>query len=168
MDTTQIALSTVAALALAAMSPGASADGKTFGTSPAPASIEGTYRVTIQPYFCATGEPVPVPPFQSTLAFGRGGILHEAPSMARFAPGQRVPGLGYWERTGPSDYYAVFEAFITFDGGPYLRGVQRIEQGIVQDDADHWHSEAQVLFFDTNGAVVPPTGCMRATGERMQ
>jgi hypothetical protein len=168
MNTKKIALSAVAALALVATSHGALAGGKAFGTSPAPAKIEGTYRVEIQPYNCATGEPVPVPPFQSILAFGRDGILHEAPSMARFAPGQRVPGLGYWERTGPSDYYSVFEAFITFDSGPYVRGLQRIQQGIVQDDADHWHSEAQVLFFDTNGTVVPPTGCMRAKGERMK
>jgi hypothetical protein len=168
MDTKQIALSAVAALALVVMSQGTLADEKAFANSPAPATLEGTYRVTIQPYFCATGEPVPVPPFQSILAFGRGGILHEMPSMARFAPGQRVPGLGYWERTGPSDYHAVFEAFIVFDSVNYVRGLQRIEQGIVQDDADHWHSEASVTFFDMNGTVVPPTGCMRATGERMQ
>ena len=168
MYTKQIALSAVAALALMATSQGALADGNAFGTSPAPAPIEGTYRVTIQPYFCATGEPVPVPPFQSILAFGRGGILHEMPSNARFEPGQRVPGLGYWERTGPSDYHAVFEGFIVFDSANYVRGLQRIEQGIVQDDADHWHSDATVTFFDTNGTVVPPTGCMRATGERMQ
>jgi hypothetical protein len=168
MDTKQVVRATVAALALVATSQGALANGNAFGNSPAPAPIEGTYRVTIQPYFCATGQPVPVPPFRSILTFSRGGALHESPSMARFEPGQRVPGLGYWERTGPSDYHAVFEAFIVFDSANYVRGLQRIEQGIVQDDADHWHSEAQVTFFDVNGTVVPPTGCMRAKGERMQ
>ena len=168
MDTKQVVRSALAALALVATSQGALAKAPDSGGSPARASIEGTYRVSIQPYFCNTGEPVPVPPFQSILSFGRGGTLQEAPSMARFDPGQRVPGLGFWERTGPRDYRSVFEAFIVFDSANYRRGLQRIEQGIVQIDADHWHSEALVTFFDMNGTVVPPTGCMRATGERMK
>jgi len=168
MDTKHIVRSTLAALALVATSQGALAKGPDSGSSPARASIEGTYRVSIQPYFCNTGEPVPVDPFQSILSFGRGGTLQEAPSMARFAPGQRVPGLGYWERTGPTYYHSVFEAFITFDGGPYKKGLQRIEQGIMQIDDDHWRSEALVTFFDINGTEVPPSGCMRATGERMK
>lgn len=168
MDKKYIVRSAAGALALAVMSQGALANDAAAGGSPARAAIEGTYRVSIQPYFCNTGEPVPVPPFQSILSFGRGGTLQEAPSMARFEPGQRVPGLGYWERTGPTYYHSVFEAFITFDGGPYKKGVQRIEQGIMQIDNDHWQSDALVTFFDINGTVVPPTGCMRATGERMK
>ena len=164
METKHIIRSAVIALALAAASQGALAK----GSSPAVSSIEGTYRTSIQPYFCNTGEPVPVPPFKSTLSFGRGGILHEAPSNALFAPGQRVPGLGYWERTGPTDYRSVFEAFITFTAGNYVRGVQRIDQYIVQEDADHWQSDALVTFFDENGTIVGEPRCMRATGERLK
>jgi len=167
MNKKYIVRSAAAAVALVVMSQGALAKGPDSGSSPARASIEGTYRTTIQPYNCATGQPAPVAPFKSILSFGRGGTLQEAPSNARFAPGQRVPGLGYWERTGPSDYNSVFEAFIVFDSADYKRGLQRIEQFIVQVDADHWESEALVLFLDTNGTVLQ-TGCMRAKGERMK
>jgi len=53
-------------------------------------------------------------------------------------------------------------------GNPLAPSQPRFEPGIEKDDVDHWHSEAIVTIFDTAGAVVPPTGCMRAVGERMQ
>jgi hypothetical protein len=168
MSTARFVFTSLAALALAGSMQPAMANGTAFGNPLAPAPIEGTYRATIQPYVCTTGEPVPNVQFHSLLTFGRGGSLQEAPSQPRFEPGQRVPGLGYWERTGPSSYHAVIEAFILFDSPVYQRGTQRIEQGIEKDDVDHWHSERIVTFFDVAGTVVPPTGCMRAVGERMQ
>lgn len=171
MNTKCILPLTITALALAGVSTAVLANGAAAGGTPARASLEGTYRVTITPYVCTTGQPVPNVRFHSYLSFGRGGTLVETASNALFEPGQRSAGLGYWERTGANSYHAVIEAWILFDStlsSRYRRGVQRIEQGMEMLDANHWQSEATVTFFDEAGTVVPPTGCMRAVGERME
>ena len=50
----------------------------------------------------------------------------------------------------------------------YVRGVRRVDQTIEMVDDDHWASSAVVTFSDEDGSVVPPSGCMNATGERLQ
>ena len=71
-------------------------------------------------------------------------------------------------------YRAVFEAFVLFDSPTsapppqYKKGMQRFDQGIVFEDADHWTSDALVTFTDTDGKVVPPSNCATVTAERMQ
>jgi len=171
MNTMNILRSALAALLVAGTSSVALADATATGSAPARASLEGTYRVTITPYVCSTGQPVPNVRFHSFLSFSRGGTLLETTSNALFEPAQRSAGFAYWERTGSNSYHAVTGAWILFDStlsSRYRRGLQRIEQGIELRDANHWSSEATVTFFDEGGTIVPPTGCMRAVGERME
>jgi hypothetical protein len=151
-------------------------DGMAYGRSQAPAPLEGTWLVSIKPYSCATGIDVPnVPPVISYLTFGAGGTYLEATSNPAFDRGQRGPGHGFWERTGRSTYRAVHQAFILFDsasvnGQPprYVRGHQRIDQGIEMQDNDSWTSTASVQFFAVgSSSPIPPSGCARATATRM-
>ena len=167
MITRAIVCSAIAALALSTVSGPAAADDHGFGRSQAPALLEGTWQVRITPYVCATG--VPLPPaaeFDSLVSFASGGTMTETTSNPRFLPGQRSPGLGYWERSGRLSYEVAFQAFVQFTGGNYTQGVQRVEQQIELLDADHWNSTAVVEFSDVNGAPIL-AGCMRAVGVRM-
>jgi hypothetical protein len=165
--TRAIACSAITALAITTVCRPAAADDHGFGRSQAPALLEGTWQARITPYDCATG--VPLPPqfqFDSLNSFASGGTMNETTSNPRFQPGQRSPGLGYWERTGRQTYEAVIEAFVQFTAVNYTQGVQRIEQTIELVDDDHWNSTSVVEFSDVNGAPVS-AGCMRAVGVRM-
>ena len=161
------ACSAIVALAVSAGSGYAAAEGHGFGRSQAPAPLEGAWQVRITPYVCSTGVPLPPPfEFDSLVTFASGGTMTETTSNTRFMPGQRSPGLGYWERTGRTSYEAAFRAYIQFTGGNYTQGAQRVDQDIDLVDADHWNSSAVVAFSDVAGAPVS-SGCMRAVGVRM-
>ena len=135
-------------------------------------SLTGTWLVTIQQYDCSRGADLGLP-FQSLLTFGPGGTLIETTANAAFAPGQRGPGHGTWDRTGVDSIRAVSEAFILFTTpahGPvpeFDTGRQRIEQYINYPGGDQFSSEAAVSFTDPSGTVLR-SGCARATGARME
>ncbi len=165
---------TLAALALSTAATLAAADGNDFGRSEAPAPLRGTWQVRITPYVCGSDPIVSFPQaaVDSYLTFGAGGTLVETTSNPRFMPGQRSPGLGYWERTGRTTYTGVLQAFIQFATEPatptsYVRGTQRFDQEIELVDADNWTSTVVVTFRDVNGNKVPPSGCATAVAVRM-
>lgn len=170
-DKSYSALALGAALLLGPMS-ASWANGVPVGPSAAPSALEGTWDVTITPYVCATGAPLTAAAFRSRLSFMRGGAMVETPFNSSFQPGQRSPGLGFWERTGPNDYRAVFEAFIYFTSPTvaptpprYTKGHQRVEQSVEMLDADHWTSTAQVTFADEAGSPLM-SGCFTAEAQR--
>jgi hypothetical protein len=166
MEMKTIVRSTLAVLAIAA-SGVALAGGSGFGRGQAPSHLEGSWLVKVQPVFCDTGATRPVPAFDSLITFGAGGTVIETTSMPAFAPGQRSIGVGYWERTGRNSYDAVYQAFVQSTAGQYTRGTQRVELAITLVDTDRWTTTADVIFRDMAGNVIPPTGCMSATAERM-
>ena len=176
MNSKMILRSTIAALALSAAAGPAAADGGGFfGRWQAPSVLEGPWQVTITPASCDTGEEFPQFTFVSYLTFAAGGTLIESTSNRGFQPGQRSPGHGYWERTGRKSYHAHFQAFVLFDSAipvtppnrPYQRGKQTLDQTMEFQDSNHWTSDAQVTFVDSAGATVDPSGCAKATAERM-
>lgn len=147
-------------------------NGMAYGRSEAPARLVGTWDVVITPYGCSSGEKFPS--FRSRLTFMAGGTMIETPFNPSFQAGQRSPGLGTWERTGRGSYRALFEAFIYFTSvvtpptpPRYLRGVQRIDQGIEMQGTDLWTSSAQVTTVDESGSPLS-TGCMTARATRQQ
>jgi len=175
MTTKRSILSMTAALALAVLSIPATADRGGEGRYHGPNALVGSWRVTITPYNCVTLAEFPQFAFESLLTFNRGGTLLETTSSANFAPGQRSAGHGYWERSGPNFYHAVFEAFVQFtlkEAPPpptpyYQRGRQVLTQGIEMVDLDHWESLAKVEFFDFAGTPTRPLGCAKAEGTRI-
>lgn len=173
MNTKTILLSCITALTLSGASALAAAHG--VGHGPSKSRLEGAWRVTVTPYVCATGELLPAAATPTYMTFGARGTLAESTSHTSFQPGQRSTAHGFWERTGPNAYRAVFEAFILFTSvvtppavPRYTRGKQRVDHGIELVDRDHWKSVATVSFLDTGGTVVPPSGCAVAEAVRME
>jgi len=151
------------------------AEGLAYARTLAPAPLEGTWNIVITPYICATGEPIPEVAFRSRLSFNADGTMTETTMNPGFEPGQRSIGMGYWERIGRTSYRAVFEAYVLFDSATtppdppfFVRGFQRVDQGIEMVDRNHWTSAASVVFRNEASQIVPPTGCMTAAGERMK
>lgn len=134
--------------------------------------LTGTWRVTVQQYDCRSGADLGLP-FQSFLTFGPGGTLIETTANAAFAPGQRGPGHGFWERTRYDAFRAVSEAFILFTTpahGPVPEfdvGRQRIDQTIEYAGGNHFTSDAAVSFTDPSGTVLR-SGCAHALATRME
>ena len=165
--------SAVAAMAMLASAGPAAAHDVGGGWANSPAVLEGTWEVTIVPYNCATGVDSTTS-IKAYHTFTAGGTMVEATAGITFQPGQRGPGLGFWERTGRRSYRSVFQAFVLFDSPSsapppqYKRGLQRFDQGIEIQDSDHWISDALVTFMDTAGTTVPPSGCAHVSAERMQ
>jgi hypothetical protein len=152
----------------------ADAGGVAYGRSRAPAPLEGTWQVTINPFVCSTGQVVPGATIRSMLTFAADGTMLETTSSARFQPGQRSIGMGFWERSGRNSYHAVFEAYVQFTSvvtppatPAYQRSIQRVDQGIEMQDEDHWTSSATVSFRDESGTPIS-SGCMSAEGVRLQ
>jgi hypothetical protein len=139
-------------------------------------SLVGAWRVTITPYECTSGRQSPQFAFRSLLTFASGGTMSETTTNQTFQPGQRGPGHGSWERTGPNYYHSVFEAFINYTVSPplppptppYQRGSQRLEQDIRMIDQDRWTSLADVYFFDEGGTQWRLPGCAKAEAERIR
>jgi hypothetical protein len=65
-----------------------------------PSRLVGVWQITSQLLNCATGQPLPVAPFQALIAFHAGGTSTESAVSAT----PRTPGLGNWSRTGRNTY----------------------------------------------------------------
>jgi len=174
MNTKTILLSSISALTLSGVAAPVVGEEVANDRPESPSRLEGAWQVTITPYVCATGELLPAFAVDSYMTFGARGTLAETTSNPRFQPGQRSPGQGHWERIGPNTYRAVFQAFVQFTSvvtpptpPRYVRGTQRVDQGIELVDNDHWKSLATVSFFDVGGTLVPPSGCAAAEAVRM-
>ena len=132
-------------------------------------SLQGTWRVQVNPRNCQTG--APIPPFATLVSFARGGTLTEV-IAAPFLPGQRTTGLGVWSHTHDNAYKAVFDAFVLFDtpetapGFKFKRGVQRLMWEI-EVDGDQITIAASGQFLDTNGNPYAVT-CASSTGTRFE
>ena len=131
-------------------------------------TLQGTWRVHVNPINCQTG--APIPSFSALDSYARGGTLTEVVNAAAFLPGQVTPGLGVWSHTQANAYKAVWEVFILFDsptGPPFFkRGVQRLMRDI-EVDGDQMTFNGTSQFFDSNGNVLANT-CASGTGTRFE
>ena len=167
----------VRALTLSVLLLGAAAvqaQGAPVGSSAAQAPLQGTWNVTMTPYDCGTGATFPAVSFLRTLAIHAGGTLSETNFNPTFQAGQRSSGLGSWERTGPTTYRALTEAYIFFTSvvtpptpPRYARGVQRIDETINLLDANNYTGSGIVNFTDVQGNP-GISGCFNTVGERLQ
>ena len=171
---TLIAVAGLAAATLALHPMPAAAHGSNAGQSRDAGPLVGTWKVVITPYDCSSGESFPEFAFRSMFSFAAGGVMTETTSNQGFQPGQRSPGLGYWERTSRSTYESAFEAYVQFTSATtppapprYQRSVQRLQQDITMTDRDHWTSVAGVFWTDFNGAPLT-SGCATIAAERLK
>ena len=128
-----------------------------------PNGLAGTWHVQVTLRNCATGVSIGQP-FQSILSFQRGGTMSGTTSNPAFQPGQRTPDFGKWSYDGGQNYSATSEAYVLFNGGPFVRGTQRITQSI-QVEGDSFDSAAAVQFFDASQNLVT-AACANAHGTR--
>ena len=134
-------------------------------------TLQGTWRVQVNPINCQTG--APLPSFSALVSYARGGTLTEVINSQAFLPGQVTPGLGVWSHTQANTYKAVWEVFILFDTPPtvpgfppFKRGVQRLMRDI-EVDGDQMTFNASSQFFDSNGNPLFAT-CASGTGTRFE
>lgn len=133
-------------------------------------TLQGTWRIRINPRNCLTG--APIPSFDVLVSAHRGGTLTEVMNPLAFQPGQRTAGLGVWSRTQDNTFRGVWDAFILFDtpagspGFPYKRGVQRLTWDF-HVSGDQATIDAAGQFLDLNGNVLAST-CASATGTRIE
>ncbi len=136
-------------------------------------TLQGTWRVQINPINCQTG--APIPSFSALVSYARGGTLTEVVNAAAFLPGQVTPGLGVWSHTQADAYKAVWEVFILFDtpptvpGFPFKRGVQRLMRDIeVHGDQMTFNATSQFLDPDGNPFIPARNTCASGTGTRFE
>jgi hypothetical protein len=130
-------------------------------------SLQGTWRVQVNPRNCQTG--APGPSFDVLLSFAQGGTLTEVMNSQAFQPGQRTTGLGVWSHSHGNSYKAIWEAFILFDSSTmpgFKRGMQRLKWDFTVD-GDQATIEATGQFLDTNGNLLAAT-CANGTGTRFE
>ena len=60
-------------------------------------TLQGTWRVQINPRNCQTG--ALLPSFSALVSYARGGTLTEVINSQAFVPGQVTQGLGVWSHT---------------------------------------------------------------------
>ena len=131
--------------------------------------LQGTWRLQVNPFICATG--TPLPSFSALVSFDRGGTLTEVVNTGAFQPGQVTPGLGVWSRTHGNLYKADWEVFILFDtpstvpGFPFKRGVQRLTRDI-QVFGDQMTYDGSSELLDANGTLLGVT-CANGMGTRL-
>ena len=171
---TLIAIAGLAAATLTLHPAPAAAGGYRGGPDRDTPALVGTWRVVITPYDCSNGTSFPEFAFRSMFSFADGGVMTETTSNLSYQPGQRSPGLGYWERTSRSTYESAFEAYVQFTSATtppapprYQRSVQRLQQDITMTDRDHWTSVAGVFWTDFNGAPLT-SGCATIAAERLK
>ena len=135
--------------------------------------IQGVWLVQVTLRNCATGAPLG-PAFGSVVTFHQGGTVSETTSSAAFAPGQRTPGQGTWDKTGRRTYSQKMVSLIAFDTAPnppvtpgFFAGWSIVEQTAELADEDHLSSSGTNTFYRTDGTAYR-TGCSTAVGTRFE
>jgi len=135
-------------------------------------NLEGTWGVLVTLTDCATGNPLPVPPFRSLMTFARGGSLFESSGGLFFAPNQRSVGHGRWTHMQGHTYGQHVLALILFDNTPQtvpplFAGWQTVDHVVTLTGRDSFTSEGTTAFIRASGEVYRQ-GCSKAVGERFR
>ena len=137
------------------------------------AKLVGAWSVQVTPRNCATAAPLGAT-FNALVTFHRGGTLSEAAGSLAFAPGQRSPGTGTWDREGPHVYRQRHVAMILFDtpanipfSPGFFAGWATVSHTLELTDADHFTSAGTNEFHKLNGDVYR-SGCSTAVGQRFE
>lgn len=136
--------------------------------------IVGTWRIQVQLVNCETRATLGHS-FKSLTTINEGGTLTGSTTNPVFAPGQRGPEQGVWERSGKRTYDAKSATFINFTTPPNLphnpgfeAGIQTIAQKIEFDEnPDEFTSDAKIEFFDATGTSYRKA-CASATATRFE
>jgi hypothetical protein len=114
--------------------------------------IVGTWVVQVTPHG------VPLPPFQSTLAFTPGGVVIEATSKPQHTPAGQVTdsteGLGAWSMSGSSTVHIQFHKYNFDASGNYTGQTTIVETDTLSSDGASYAGFANVSVTGPSGVVV--------------
>jgi len=144
--------------------------------------VAGTYAVDVTLRDCTTGAPAGAP-FASLVTLHGDGTISESAGSRAFAPGQRLPGHGAWDRTGFRTFRQEMIALIVFDtpanlpGTPgfdptkpvspgFQAGWMTISHTITFSDPTHATSSGTNTFYTLAGAPYR-TGCSTASLQKI-
>jgi hypothetical protein len=135
--------------------------------------IQGVWLVQVTLRNCSTGAPMG-PAFGSVVTFHQGGTVSETTASTAFAPGQRTPGQGVWDKTGRRTYSQKMVSLLAFDTAAnlpvtpgFFAGWAIVDQTAELADEDHFTSSGTNAFYRTDGTVYR-TGCSTAAGTRFE
>ena len=171
-----IACLTIAFLAAADVPAGAQSNASTERPS-----LVGTWTVQVTLRDCTTGAPLG-PAFNSLVTFHGDGTVSETTASLAFAPGQRTPGHGVWERRRGHTFQQDMIALLLFDTAPnlpgtptfdptkpvspgFFAGAVTVSHTVRFTAADQIASTGTNSFYKTNGELYR-SGCSTATGQR--
>ncbi len=123
--------------------------------------LVGSWSATVTLRDCASGNPLPAPPFRAIVVFHAGGTVSEAsgPSV------RRTPSFGTWSRLSRRLYEAS-SVLLTYDAAGGATGSQEIRRTIrLEPDGQRFVAETTTLGIDPNGTVVF-SGCARGEATR--
>ncbi len=144
--------------------------------------LAGVWAVQVTLRDCTTQ--APQGSFNSLVTFHRGGTISESAGSLAFAPGQRTPGHGTWERKGKDTYRQHMIALVLFSTAPNLPGTPGFDPAkpvspgfqagwvtvthtVELHDADSLTSAGTNAFVKSDGTVYR-TGCSTAIGVRVE
>lgn len=145
--------------------------------------LAGAWNVQVTLRDCTSNAPLG-PPFNSLVSFHSGGTLSESAGSLAFAPGQRSPGHGAWNREGRHTFDQQMIAMMLFSTQPNLPGTPTfnpslpvspgffagwatISHTVTLSDPDHYTSAGTNEFFKSDGTSYR-TGCSTAIAQRFE
>lgn len=121
--------------------------------------IEGVWRTVVTVRNCATGAPLPVPPFPGILMFNEGGTMSGTSTAAASV-------YGTWVREHGSYDYSFTTLSFKYDAAGVLIGSRNITQTVrLDDNGIPMTTSGGFQDFDLNGNPTV-SGCSTATGMR--
>jgi hypothetical protein len=131
-------------------------------------TVEGVWRVTIVPRFCATGDPIPGAAAESLWTF------HKDRTMDVWAQNNvitttRSPSQGLWRLDhGWSDYSFGF-VHLRYDPatGAFIGRQEAKGTLVLGESGDDFSTDSSTKLFDVNGNL-EFTGCAKSVGTRFK
>jgi hypothetical protein len=131
-------------------------------------SLEGVWRVSFAPYFCASGVPVPGAAFEALLTFHKGGTMSGWLQNSVISV-TRSPSHGLWQReNGWSEYSSRFIHFrYNLATGAFVGTQEALTHLVLGASGDEFTAEGTNSFFDKDGNLLGG-GCATLVGSRFE
>jgi hypothetical protein len=133
-------------------------------------SLVGTWRVTLTPRNCQTGDPIAAPgaPYQGLYTFHEGGTMSERLTDTVVLPTLHGPGHGVWKRTLGWQRYSYAIAFNRYDALGTVTGTQRGRADLLLGDSGNdYTTTGTSQIFDADGNLLG-TNCSTIEATRYE
>jgi hypothetical protein len=123
--------------------------------------LVGTWQTSVTPRDCATGLPIPIPPFPGILTFNQGGTMTGTSSAVSST-------FGIWRAERGWSEYSFKSVSFRYDPAGTILGTRTIMQHVtLEEEGVAFNSTGAFEDADLNGGIVA-IGCTTATGSRLE